>query len=196
MLLGTIALEMAARYELIPDVFPILRGADLSLRELSEDDLPAWLGRLSDDEAATLAGDPVTSDMQVVIDGLEHHRTAFREKTALRWAIVPDGAKGSIGTMGLGDFSAAAHAAAIGAAIGRARWGEGIATRAARLVIDYGFSTLSLEQVEAVVLPENARVRRVLEKLGFARVAEPIVADREIGARSDTLVFRASHSST
>jgi len=87
-------------YALVPDRFPVLRGNGLTLRELIEADLPAWLGRLSDPEAAALAGDPVSTAMQTVIDGLAHHRNAFRNKEALRWSIVPDVVGESVGTMG------------------------------------------------------------------------------------------------
>ncbi len=68
------------RYDRIPDSFPILGGSGLTLRELTEADLPAWYGRLSDSEAAALAGDPVASSMRAAIDGLAFHRAAFGGK--------------------------------------------------------------------------------------------------------------------
>ena len=176
-------------YDRIPDVFPILRGSGLTLRSLIDEDLPAWYGRLSDSEATTLAGDPVATSMQAVVDGLAFHRAAFREKEGLRWAIVPDALGISIGTVGFGDFSQRHRSAGIGAAIGRAQWGRGFVTSAGRLVLEYGFSALHLEQIDAVVLPENARVIRVLEKLGFVPGEESNTVDRAIGGRTDTLVY-------
>ena len=44
-------------HDLIPDQFPVLRRADLMLRQLEEADLPAWFARLTDREAATMAGE-------------------------------------------------------------------------------------------------------------------------------------------
>ena len=44
-------------HDLIPDQFPVLRRADLMLRQLEEADLPAWFARLTDREATTMAGE-------------------------------------------------------------------------------------------------------------------------------------------
>jgi RimJ/RimL family protein N-acetyltransferase len=56
--------------DLIPTVVPQLRGVGLVLREMTEADLAPWFARLSDPEAATLAGDPVATSMQAAVDGL------------------------------------------------------------------------------------------------------------------------------
>ena len=154
-------------YQRIPSEFPVLHGCGLSLRELTQDDLPAWFERLSDAEAAGLAGDPVATSMQVAADGLAHHLEAFRRREALRWSIVPDHQGRSVGSVGLVDFDPAARSASIGAAIGRRDWNRGVATAAGRLVIDYAFGPLAMHSLEAVAFERNGRVRRVLEKLGF-----------------------------
>lgn len=166
-------------YPPIPDTFPVLRGHGLTLRELTEADLPAWFARLSDTEAATLAGDPVATSIDVVDDGLQFHRQAFRDKTGLRWAIVPDNLGASVGSIGLSSFDPVERVAEVGAAIGRAHWNQGIATRAGLLVFDYAFTTLDLTAIHAVVLRHNAPVIRVLAKLGFAVTEQPAGNDAE-----------------
>ena len=85
-------------YNRIPDSFPVLRGEGLTLRELTEEDLPAWFARLTDTDAATLAGAPVANAMQDVVDALQHHRTGFRAKEGLAGLSYP---------MSLGPASAA-----------------------------------------------------------------------------------------
>ena len=75
------------RYDAVPDCHPILRGHGLTLRELAEEDLPAWFARLSDASAAALAGDPVATSIQDAIDGLRYHQKAFQNKEGMRWAI-------------------------------------------------------------------------------------------------------------
>jgi ribosomal-protein-alanine N-acetyltransferase len=130
-------------HDRVPDAFPVLQGGGLTLREMREEDLPAWFARLSDPEAAALAGDPIATSMQVVVDGLAFHREAFRTKEGLRWSIVPDDVGASVGTIGFGTLDQANRKAAIGGAIGRDYWNRGIATEAARLVVNYGFSALA-----------------------------------------------------
>ena len=178
------------RYSAIPDEFPRLESSELKLRELSEEDLPAWFARLRDAQAATLAGDPVAENMQTVRDALAHHQRAFRNKEGLRWSVVPQSVGSSVGTIGFTDFTDAARSAAIGGAIGRAFWGRGIATEAGRLALRYAFEALELKFVVASVLPENARVIRVLEKLGFNREAGSAPEPTQIGDRADSLLFR------
>src|SRR5262245_29936940 len=178
-------------YSHLPNEFPELRGCGLWLRELEEIDLPAWFARLRDVEAASLAGDAVATSMQTVVDGLAHHRRAFRDKEAIRWSIVPDTVGASVGSIGLGGFDAERRCASIGAAVGRHQWGQGIATDAARLVIEYAFTALDLQRIDAVTLPENTRVARVLEKLGFSRLPDTAAM---LGARADALSWALERS--
>lgn len=51
-------------------------------------------------------------------------------------------------------------------------WGRGLATEAARASLDFGFQTLGLAQVVAMVLPGNAASVRVLTKLGMERAED------------------------
>jgi ribosomal-protein-alanine N-acetyltransferase len=173
------AVNVPNTYDLIPDAVPVLRGNGLVLRAMAEVDLAPWFSRLSDAEAARLAGDPVATSMQAVIDGLAYHRATLRDKRAIRWAIVPDSSAVSIGSIGLVSFNAAERSCEVGAAIGRALWNQGTATRAGELVIDYARSTLRLRRIDAIVLAHNARVIRVLDKLGFVRAGD-VPPDHEI----------------
>jgi RimJ/RimL family protein N-acetyltransferase len=51
--------------------------------------------------------------------------------------------------------------------LGAPYWGNGYATEAARAVIDYAFSTLGHEELQAGARVTNPASRRVLEKCGF-----------------------------
>jgi RimJ/RimL family protein N-acetyltransferase len=56
-------------------------------------------------------------------------------------------------------------------------WGSGYATEAASALLDYGFRALGLPRIVAVVLPENERSVRVLERLGLPYIEDRIHAD-------------------
>ena len=49
----------------------------------------------------------------------------------------------------------------------RAAWGRGLATEAARRVLDYGFRELGLDPIVAVTNPDNAASQQVLAKIGL-----------------------------
>ena len=150
-----------------PDAVPTLFGDMVYLRELTEDDVPAWFERASDPESAALAGDPIPESVEMGGHWLQRHRERVRQQAGIRWAIVPKGAMGSVGTIGLTITSKEQRIAELGIVIGRAYWGKGIGTSAAHLVTHYAFSTLGLAEIQAEVLQRNLASRRLLEKVGF-----------------------------
>ena len=50
---------------------------------------------------------------------------------------------------------------------GRESWGRGYATEAVEAFLHYGFETIGLDRIVAIVLPENRASIRVLEKIGL-----------------------------
>ena len=150
-----------------PDAVPTLSGDMLYLRELTEDDVPAWFERASDLESAVLAGDPIPESVEVGFEWLQRHRERFRQQAGIRWAIVEKGSTHSVGTIGLAITSKEKRIAELGIVIGRAYWGKGIGTSAAHLVTGYAFGTLGLAEIRAEALQRNLASRRLLEKAGF-----------------------------
>jgi RimJ/RimL family protein N-acetyltransferase len=69
-------------------------------------------------------------------------------------------------------------------------WGQGVATEAARAVLDYGFSVLKLDPIVAVTHPENAGSKGVLAKLGFRYQGMATHYNRRVSAFR---LFRASY---
>jgi RimJ/RimL family protein N-acetyltransferase len=59
--------------------------------------------------------------------------------------------------------------AAFGYWLGRAYWGRGIATEAARMLADRALGSGRLRRLEASIFAENVASARVLEKCGFTR---------------------------
>lgn len=55
----------------------------------------------------------------------------------------------------------------IGYRFAREFWGQGFATEAAIAVRDYGFNTLNLSRLIAIIDPANTRSIRVAEKIGM-----------------------------
>jgi RimJ/RimL family protein N-acetyltransferase len=66
-------------------------------------------------------------------------------------------------------------------------WGQGIATEAAAAVRDWAFRTFGFPHLASFILAENARSRRVAEKLGAVREGKVelrgLVADRWVHPR-------------
>jgi RimJ/RimL family protein N-acetyltransferase len=56
-------------------------------------------------------------------------------------------------------------------------WGRGYATEAARGAIDRAFGELGIEELAATTLPDNARSRAVMERLGMTYAGECVHAN-------------------
>ena len=55
---------------------------------------------MSQAEAATMAGDPIAESMEFVLEAMDYHARAFRQKEGVRWSIVP----AELGSVGTDDF--------------------------------------------------------------------------------------------
>lgn len=71
-----------------------------------------------------------------------------------------------LGSVGLNQFNHAHRIANLGYWIGTPVRGQGLVTRAARIVCAHAFQVLALNRIEIVILPENQASQRVAEKLG------------------------------
>lgn len=103
------------------------------------------------------------------------------------FAVVRDGTL--IGTVNF-EVGADTRMAMLGYAIGRAWWGQGLATEAARAAIAWAIDSFSLIRVWASTDARHIRSRRVLERLGMQqealRLGDHIGRD---GAMADEVVY-------
>ena len=83
------------------------------------------------------------------------------------WAVTDKIAGQFIGHCGL-NFVPEAGEVEVLYALRKDRWGEGIATEAARASVRFGFEHANLTRLIALAVPENIASRRVMEHLGFA----------------------------
>jgi [ribosomal protein S5]-alanine N-acetyltransferase len=84
------------------------------------------------------------------------------------FAVVLDGRV--IGTVNF-EVDPETRTAMLGYAIGRAWWGQGIATEAARAAVAWAIEAFALTRIWASTDVGNVRSQRVLEKLGMRREA-------------------------
>ena len=149
---------------------PRLTTARLLLREWREDDRGPFAELNADPRVAEfLSGtrDRVASD-------------AFVDRIITRWASDghglwaverhDDGA--FLGFVGLAapSFEAAfTPCVEVGWRLTPAAWGHGYATEGARAALRFGFEDVGLEEIVSFTVPDNARSRAVMERLGMTR---------------------------
>jgi RimJ/RimL family protein N-acetyltransferase len=93
---------------------------------------------------------------------------AHQERRGFSLWIVADRESGTVlGDCGLIEFAFRGPEVELAYRIGKAHWGKGYATEAARAWTGRGLGELGLETIVAVAHPENGASQRVLEKVGF-----------------------------
>lgn len=77
----------------------------------------------------------------------------------------------------------------IGYTLARRYWGQGFNVEAGTLLIDYGFTELSLRRIQAVCDADNRRSYRTMEKLGMVRERIIVAARMCNGRPIDRFVY-------
>jgi RimJ/RimL family protein N-acetyltransferase len=90
-----------------------------------------------------------------------------RKGVGVAFAIVPVGSREAVGQLRFVNWFPMNREAEVGYWIRRKYWGRGFGTDAVRLACRYGFRSMSLHRIEAIVVEGNFGSRRVLEKAGF-----------------------------
>jgi [ribosomal protein S5]-alanine N-acetyltransferase len=82
------------------------------------------------------------------------------------WGILPEGEREIIGWVGL-QYLPELKETEVGFLLDRPFWGKGYATQSALASLDFGFQSIHLDHIIALVHPENMASRRVIEKCGM-----------------------------
>ncbi len=150
-----------------------LRTERLLLRPWRDADVAAF-AELSADPAVMEFLYPLT-EPGAVEAWVARVRAHWRQHRFGQWVVEIPGEAGFIGVVGLFTTAYAAHftpAVEVAWRLGRAYWGHGYASEAARAALDCGFDRLGLAEIVAVTVPANRRSRRVMERLGMSRAPE------------------------
>jgi len=144
----------------------VFESARLVARRLEPGDREPMLAVYGDADAMRWVGDgePLTAEQceqwLVVTDN------NYRQRGYGMFALVDRASGEAVGFCGLVHPAGQAQAE-LKYAFTRASWGRGLATEAARAMLDYGSAAHGLQEIVATVAPGNEASRRVLLKAGM-----------------------------
>jgi RimJ/RimL family protein N-acetyltransferase len=146
----------------------VVRTERTVLRPWEERDLEPFADLNADAEVMRYFVSPLTraeSDRLArrLIDHCRAHGFGF-------WALEIRDTSGLAGFVGLMHVSFAASftpAVEIGWRLARPMWGRGYASEAARAAVRFGFERLGLAEIVAYAVPDNARSRAVMQRIGM-----------------------------
>ena len=98
---------------------------------------------------------------------LEYLAGRYRIGAHYEWAMIHKESGRMIGTCGFARVDTANNSAELGYVLHPDFHGQGIVPEAARRVLQFGFSVMGLNRIEARYMVENLPSRRVMDKLGM-----------------------------
>jgi RimJ/RimL family protein N-acetyltransferase len=143
---------------------PILETERLVFHPFTADDFDLLAGLHSDPQVQTYIGGMWSREE--VQERLDHYAGAQAKHGFSKWKVyLRDGT--FVGRAGV-SVDKTTGEPEVGYSFARAHWGQGLASEAARGVIDWMWANTSVSELTAWAAVENAASRRVLEKLGMA----------------------------
>ena len=165
----------------------------LLLRPLRDSDAAALLAIFADPAVVRYWSTPPWKSAEQAIAMIDRDAKAMAAGEHLRLGVerTDDGAL--IGMCTLFAFSEQCRRAEVGYALASHAWGKAYMDEALRALLNYGFSDLKLNRVEADIDPRNEASARSLERLGFKK--EGHLRQRWIvaGEVSDTALYGLLH---
>ncbi len=146
---------------------PTLHTERLVLRPFTPEDAPAVAVLANDPEiAANTLSFPYPYELRMAEEWIAGQPERWEKGELANFAIVLRDGGEMVGSIGL-IISAEHGRAELGYWVGRAFWGAGYCTEAARAVVDFGFRVLGLNRVQAHHFTRNPASGRVLRKIGM-----------------------------
>jgi ribosomal-protein-alanine N-acetyltransferase len=178
--------------QVYPDVYPVrLVGTKVVLRELEPTDVDAAMAWASDPAFFTyLAHEAVTSrEAELTVLRTMKAEAVAQPRRQYHLGIVMRDSDRLVGAARLGIADPDAAVGDIGYGVRRDRWGQGVATDAARLLVAFGFGELGLHRIFAYHHPENVASGHVLAKVGMQHEGRLREHMRSHGAWRDSMVW-------
>lgn len=151
-------------------LFPELKSERLLLRKMGASDAKEILFLRSDETVNKFIKRPESRKIKDIaaakkmIQDLEESRKA---NESIAWGISLKDEPQLIGTIGIRNFSENPKTAEVGYDLHTEYHQKGIMNEALSMLIDFSFTTLQLEKIEAFTHVENQGSIRLLEKNGF-----------------------------
>ncbi|AUS14049.1 GNAT family N-acetyltransferase [Bacillus subtilis] len=150
-------------------MFPVLETERLTLRQMTDQDAEAIFACLSNHEVTRYYGLENMESIEQAISMIQTFAALYQEKRGIRWGIERQDTKELIGTIGFHALAQKHRRAEIGYEITPAHWRNGFASEAISEAVSYGFTSLGLTRIGAVVFTQNEASNRLLIKMGFQK---------------------------
>ena len=151
---------------------PVLDDGVVHLRPPAPGDVDAVFAYCNDPDAARFTTIPWPYERRHAIEWIEESTRCWADGARASFVIVDSSTGALVGSIGLVRLDHDAAVAEVGYLVEREARGQGIATRAVRLVGDWVLRELDFARLELQTDVRNHASQRVADKAGFTREGE------------------------
>lgn len=171
--------------------FPEIETERLLLRELLPEDAPTVYRLFADPQVTRYYDLEIYTDVGQAEELIEFFDESFELERAIRWGIERKSDGALLGTCGY--VWLRTYRGEIGYELHSDYWRQGYMAEALDAILDFGFTELTLNRIEALVMVENEASTALLTRLGF--VQEGILRQHDYfkGAFHDMRLFSLLH---
>jgi RimJ/RimL family protein N-acetyltransferase len=151
---------------------PFIEGKGMYLREIRVSDLDGgWYSWFNDSEVTRLQNKKIFPNSRE--RQRDYYESLKRSDTDVVLAIIDAETVSHIGNVGLHHIDWIHRSAELGIVIGNKKyWGRGFGAQAWKMISVYGFDTLNLHRIYAIVMVDNTPSCRCAEAAGFEKEGE------------------------
>ena len=163
-----------------PTNIPTLETPHLILRPWQAEDAEAWYQVLQEPDLLKYFPETQPPSRRMADRYIEHHLEHWRTHGYGHWVVATRGDDRVVGWTGL-EYVPELEQAELAYLLSRSVWGRGYATEAGRAAVCFGFETVRLVELIALVHPENVASIRVAEKCGMTLLDRVTLWGLEMG---------------
>ncbi len=146
------------------DPFPVIETERLLLRQISLEDAEDIFLLRTNNEAIKYILKP---KLKSIDDAKDLIKIMTNISERIQWGITLKEENKIIGTIGYHKIAKEHYRAEIGYMLHPDHWNTGMMSEALTKVLDFGFNEIKLHSIEAIINPDNATSRKILQKFNF-----------------------------
>ncbi|KHL97304.1 alanine acetyltransferase [Paenibacillus sp. IHB B 3415] len=156
--------------DVVFDRFPVLRSDELVLNRIEETHLDELFDIYSNDKVFEYCGIIPKHNKATVSNMIGHFERDYAKRSRIKWGIFASGEGGRLlGIIEACDFNQKVNMVTIGYFLAEDHWGQGIASKAVEILLDYIFTEVQVNRIQAEVMLMNEPSKKVLLKTGFIK---------------------------
>ncbi len=151
--------------------FPNLQSERLCFREINENDIPEVMELRGNTDNMKFIPRPLVTNEAEALAHITMILDKRKENDAINWVITEKDSDSLIGIIGFFRTQHENFRSELGYMILPQHHGKGYVTEAIATVLSFGFNTLNLHSVNAIIDPNNFASEKVLQKNRFRKEA-------------------------